>query len=143
MKVFPKPRGFSNSKLSDFFNICIRVNDPVAANSGSFPYNTWTILETGQRTYNFSSTCNLNIDDFEGLNSISVYPNPVSNTLNFNNPNRIKLDQAKVYNMEGRLVKSFLDVKENINLEDLVSGVYFIIIKNKQQEALSLKVIKQ
>jgi hypothetical protein len=140
---FPKPRGFSNSKLSDFFNICIRVNDPVAANSGSFPYNTWTILETGQRTYNFSSTCNLNIDDFESLNSISVYPNPVSNTLNFNNPNRIKLDQAKVYNMEGRLVKSFLDVKENINLEDLVSGVYFIIIKNKQQEALSLKVIKQ
>lgn len=133
--------GFPRSEND--WNVCVGVNDPAAASSGSFPYNTWTILDGGPRTYNFSSTCNLNIDDFESLNSISVYPNPVSNTLNFNNPNQIELDQAQVYSMEGRLVKSFLNLKENIDLEDLVSGVYFVTIKNKQQEALSFKVIKQ
>ncbi|AFU68998.1 cell surface protein with Por secretion system C-terminal sorting domain [Psychroflexus torquis ATCC 700755] len=123
-------------------DVCVKVLNVDDAINNNPPYDTWNII-TDNRSYNFSSTCNLNIDDFESLNSISVYPNPVSNTLNFNNPNQIELDQALVYTMEGRLVKSFNDVKENIDLEDLVSGVYFVTIKNKQQEALTFKVIKQ
>jgi hypothetical protein len=133
--------GFPRSEND--WNVCVGVKDPAAASSGSFPYNTWTILAGGVRTFSFSTTCSLGADDFESLNSISVYPNPVSNTLNFNNPNQIELDKAQVYSMEGRLVKSYLDLKENIDLEDLVSGVYFVTIKNKQQEALTFKVIKQ
>jgi hypothetical protein len=105
-------------RFENDWNVCLGINDPEAGNFGSFLHNIWTILESRLRTYNFSSTCNLDADDFESLNSISAYPDLVSKTLNFDNFNQIELDQTKVYNMEGRLVKSFLDIKENIDLED-------------------------
>ncbi|MBZ9652359.1 T9SS type A sorting domain-containing protein [Psychroflexus montanilacus] len=123
--------------------VCIGVNDPDAASSGSFPYDTWNILAGGVRTFSFSATCNLSAEDFESMNEVSIFPNPIQDVLHFINPNKIKIEQIEVYSISGKLVKSFKEVGGNIYLENLTSGVYFVNLISQDQKAKSYKIIKQ
>ena len=114
-------------------NFCIQVADPEAASNNEAPYNTWSIYnEDFYTTYSFAENCNLSNADYENLNSISVYPNPVQRELNFDNSTQIDLDEVEVFNMEGKLVKAFSDVDNQINLESLDQGVYFIKVKSEK-----------
>jgi hypothetical protein len=131
------PRGQNES------SVCIGVNDPDAASSGSFPYNTWTILAGGVRTFSFSATCNLNTEDFESMNEISIFPNPIQDVLYFINPDKIKIEQIKLYSTSGELVKSFNEVGDNLYLGNLSSGVYVVNLISLDQEAKSFKIVKQ
>uniref|UniRef100_UPI001300B8C8 T9SS type A sorting domain-containing protein n=1 Tax=Psychroflexus aestuariivivens TaxID=1795040 RepID=UPI001300B8C8 len=113
-------------------NFCIQVSDPEAASNNEAPYNTWSIYhEDFYTNYSFTSNCNLNTEDFQNLNSISVYPNPVQSELNFENPKQINLDEVQIFNMKGQLVKSFTNIKNSINLDNLNQGVYFVKVKSE------------
>lgn len=46
----------------------------------------------------------------------------------FENPNQIQLNKVKVYDMQGRLVSSFVNVEESVCLSELKSGIYFVKI---------------
>lgn len=130
------------------FPICINVNDAQAANANAFPYNTWNVISQplDQNGYayvpvNFSSTCTLSTTDFENINSISVYPNPVKDKLWFDNPNQIKIDKAEIYNVSGQMIKSFDAVNDFIDIESLNAGVYFLKVYN-EISATTFKVLK-
>lgn len=91
-----------------------------------------------------SWTCytDLSTDDFT-LSNVSIYPNPVKNTLNIKlqNPKDTQID---IYNILGKKVLSNTINKTNntINTEQLSSGLY--IIRIQQDEAvLSKKLIKR
>jgi len=120
--------------------ICIEVNDPQAATNNQPPYNTWNIIYNEFTTsIGFGENCTLSIANYENFNSISVYPNPVKDVLWIENPNQIQLKSVNVFTMQGKLVKTFADVKDNLSLSELKSGLYFV----KINDSTSFKIVKQ
>jgi hypothetical protein len=131
------------------FPICINVNDAEAAIANTFPYNTWTVIsqpldENGYAyvPVNFSSTCNLSINNFENLSAVSVYPNPVKDKLWLDNPNQIKINKIEIYDISGQMVNSYSGIGKFFEVESLEAGVYFVRITNKQSNK-TFKVLKK
>ena len=124
-------------------NICIEVSDPQAATNNNPPYDTWNIsINSLQTSYFFNSNCVLSIDDFRNLNSLSVYPNPVQDKLNIQNPQQISLDKVDVFDMTGKKVKSFSSFSEPINIESLEQGIYFVKVMSESRTR-TFKVMKR
>ena len=120
------------------YTVCINVSDAQAALSNQYPYNTWNIMSPAPdvngyvwRDYEFSSNCNLSTSDFDLQTKIDVYPNPVKDKLRFENPNQINIDKAEVYDISGQKIKTFSSVDDFINLENLGSGIYFVMIHHQ------------
>jgi hypothetical protein len=123
-------------------HICIEVADPQAATNNQFPYNTWNIVINDLKmTYGFDDTCTLSITDFENINSISAYPNPVQDKLWLENPNQIEIDKAEIYNISGKLISSYSSVKEFIDVQALNAGVYFVKVYGENSSS-TFKVLK-
>ena len=88
--------------------------------------NTWDPA-TG---YNdLSQTVSLNIlglEDYTDKNKFSIYPNPASNFITFSLKNA-QSTQIEIYNISGQLVKKdAITNNQQLNIEKLSSGVYFI-----------------
>ena len=116
------------------YQICIEVDDPQAATNNDPPYDTWNInVNSTTTTYFFGANCVLSVDEHEALNTLSVYPNPVQDKLNIENPQEINLDEAGIFDMTGKKVKSFSSFDEAINIERLEQGVYFLKVVNKNK----------
>lgn len=108
-------------------HICIEVDDPQSASNNQPPYNTWNIIIFDQTTtYGFDSTCNLSINAYQDLNSISIYPNPVKDNLTIDNPKRLPISEIKLYNTNGKLIKTFTTTQNIIDLAGFNKGMYFI-----------------
>ncbi|SHL08072.1 T9SS type A sorting domain-containing protein [Chryseobacterium polytrichastri] len=73
-------------------------------------------------------------------NKVSIYPNPAKDIINISSQQ--KLDQIKIYNTSGVLVKSASDLKNKsaISISDLPAGIYLLQINNETQ---SFKLIKE
>jgi len=74
----------------------------------------------------------LAVNDFERAN-FSIYPNPVSDVANFRFDNDLQIEQAKIYGIDGSLVKIFSEKQlstNSVNISELMSGVYFIQFKS-------------
>ena len=74
----------------------------------------------------------LAVNDFERAN-FSIYPNPVSDVVNFRFDNGLQIEQAKIYAIDGSLVKTFSEKQlsaNSVNVSELMSGVYFIQLKS-------------
>ncbi len=87
---------------------------------------------------NTLSTESNNID-----NQVVLYPNPIINTLNIQaNTSLIK---AEIYNINGALLNSInISKKNNINLHNLATGLYFIKLIDYNNEVLTTqKIIKK
>jgi Leucine-rich repeat (LRR) protein len=68
-------------------------------------------------------------------NKIYIYPNPVKDILTIEN-GKLKVENAKIYDMNGKLVKTFTE--NSVNVSDLQKGNYILNIDNQ-----SFKFIKQ
>jgi hypothetical protein len=130
------------------FPVCINVNDAQAANANAFPYNTWNVitqpLDSNGYAYvpvNFSSTCTLSTTDFENINSISIYPNPVQDKLWLENPNQIEIDKAEIYTISGQKIKTFSNVNGYLDVDFLTSGVYLAKVYGENSSS-TFKVLK-
>jgi hypothetical protein len=124
-------------------HICIEVADPQAANTNQFPYNTWNIIVNDfTTTYGFDDTCTLSVNDFDQLNSISVYPNPVQDILTIDNPGQINIEKIEIYSITGQKLKTFYDIENSIELNELSQGPYFLNVINGRKSK-KIKVIKE
>ena len=81
----------------------------------------------------------LSVDDFE-LNAIEMYPNPTNGILNFDNNNGIK--NIQISNVTGQMVQEVRD-QQNINIQSLTPGVYFVKVELSNNQILVRKVIKK
>ncbi|PZD78057.1 BspA family leucine-rich repeat surface protein [Mesonia sp. K7] len=61
-------------------------------------------------------------------NQIVIYPNPTQSVLNIEAGNTQQIEEIKIYNLHGLEIQSLKGNQEQINLERLSSGVYFIQI---------------
>lgn len=74
-------------------------------------------------------------------NKIEVYPNPVNENL-FLAGDLQGFDEVKIYNMEGRLVKTQNAVDAKMNLQDLPAGNYILQLSGKNKNAQSIRIMK-
>ncbi|KGO91578.1 T9SS type A sorting domain-containing protein [Flavobacterium subsaxonicum] len=98
---------------------------------------TWSIWSQ----VSFTTTDQLSVPDAV-FNSLSVYPNPVANTLTLSNATAI--DTAEVYTLTGQLVLSqkLNSNSGNVTVEGLASGVYFLKAYAGNQTK-TIKILKQ
>ena len=77
---------------------------------------------------------------------VTIYPNPASNTVNIINPKQLKLNEAVIYDVAGRVVKvidlTTITDTEAINISTLENAVYVIQIKGENGEMVK-KLIKK
>ena len=83
----------------------------------------------------------LTADSFENSN-FNYYPNPVKNILNLDNNQ--KITQVSIFNFLGQevLAKSLNSTNANLDLSNLVKGVYLVKVLANQQ-IKTFKVIKE
>jgi len=82
------------------------------------------------------------VDPKSNLNDVSMYPNPATDVLFFNN---LSADfEVSIYDITGSLVKraSINGANSSINIESLKSGMYFVrFVDTKTSERISKKLI--
>lgn len=74
-------------------------------------------------------------------NTISIYPNPAANFLNVISSNTFDPIKYLIYDVAGKIKIS--TKTSNINIQNLSSGIYIIVIENSTGEKLNKKFIKQ
>jgi len=127
--------------------------------------NTLTITEAAPGTATVTVTADDGVsgtvsDDFEvvvndlvtgiedELNITGMYPNPVEDNLTIIIGNELSISDVKVYNLNGKLVKSIVPANKygtiTISLEELQQGVYFVSVNDSRSgKVLTKRVIKQ
>jgi hypothetical protein len=86
------------------------------------------------------SAATLPVDKFELSNaSIVAYPNPVINS--FQIDSSLDIENVKLYNINGRLVKTF-KANTNYDISNLAKGIYIVDIKT-QKGLKTLRILKE
>jgi thermitase len=87
------------------------------------------------------------ISSNEEVNStfkFSISPNPASEFIRIDTDNQT-IDQLSIYSMDGKLIRQLtnLNKNENINIQDLSSGIYLIEIQIGEQHMSQKLIIKE
>ncbi|MFD2563178.1 ELWxxDGT repeat protein [Aquimarina rubra] len=100
---------------------CIEVDNETDANSESGAYSSW--LKDGSAIY--SENCaTLSVDENVSQN-IDLYPNPANNYFVIKN-NTADTLKVEIFDLNGRIIKSFEEYKESYNISELPSGLYLL-----------------
>jgi chitodextrinase len=121
-----------------------RMRVTMKYNSAASPCETFNYGEVEDYSVNITNTQNYNITEFadaeqlsneEVTESIKVYPNPASNTLNLRINEGTRKGVVDIYTAQGSLVKSVSingDFK-SVDVSELPSGVYFIKVPDARE----------
>ncbi|MDO4729162.1 MAG: T9SS type A sorting domain-containing protein [Bacteroidota bacterium] len=107
-------------------NVCIVVDNPMAAYNNEYPYSEWVIFHTNM-SYSFGDSfenCSLSTEVFEA-NTINIFPNPVNDLLYIESS--IPIQKATLYDFLGRMILE----EENTNtlsVRHLTAGNYLLKI---------------
>lgn len=86
----------------------------------------------------------LSVDENLLANSFSIYPNPTSGSVYFNNLNNINLQKVEIYTIDGKKVKidNNVIIKNSIEIKSLKSGLYFMNIDSDKGSITKKLIIK-
>ena len=73
-------------------------------------------------------------------NSLSIFPNPAKEVLNITSDKAIS--QIDVYDVNGKMVKSFTSVGSTLNIKDLATGVYMLNVTT-EDGVIVKKIVKE
>ncbi|WP_051890869.1 BspA family leucine-rich repeat surface protein [Chryseobacterium sp. JM1] len=104
----------------------------LSARNNLINFKNWTITND---TYN--PECNVLTTSEVKKNNLSIYPNPVKNTLFFTED----VSDIEIYTLEGRLLKNNLTGKQ-ADVSALPKGVYLLKATDKAQNTVHKKFIK-
>lgn len=74
------------------------------------------------------------------VNDVSIYPNPTADFIRFRINSKMKLSEAEVYDLSGKLILIQKIQQETIDLQKLGKGIYFL--KFKDSTIKPIKIIK-
>jgi len=74
--------------------------------------------------------------------NFSLYPNPAKNILNIQSDFNLVMKSAQIYDLTGRLVLNVNPNNNAINVENLVSGTYLLLLMDETGKSYSQKFIK-
>ncbi|MEE1301699.1 MAG: T9SS type A sorting domain-containing protein, partial [Bacteroidales bacterium] len=83
----------------------------------------------------------VSLDDVQIENNITLFPNPVNNTLFIDAANQ-EYELQCLTDLSGRRIMDLQGKKDKVNISNLKSGVYFLQMK-VNSKILNLRVIKQ
>ncbi|MDX1447348.1 T9SS type A sorting domain-containing protein, partial [Lishizhenia sp.] len=142
---------------SDVLTNCYSDDQPYAVSDAlfystpsSFSNNSFSLsTTTGQfmvsnREMNLDDHCvyYLSAVDEETLNaSVSLYPNPVSNSLQYSTD--YKILELRILNALGQEQRSEIGVYQTINVEALQTGVYFLQLKLETGDWVTKRFVKE
>ncbi|MFL9833578.1 T9SS type A sorting domain-containing protein [Chryseobacterium terrae] len=75
------------------------------------------------------------------LNDFKIYPNPFTDIITISETDDIQ--NLKITDVSGRLIKTIEKASSKINLNDLKPGIYFITFKQKDGKSQTIKAIKE
>ncbi|SEH85483.1 Por secretion system C-terminal sorting domain-containing protein, partial [Paenimyroides aquimaris] len=121
------------------YNVCIEVDDYVAATNGTAPYDKWAIYNAYKHF--FSDNCVLSVEKFVNEN-FKIYPNPAANyvTIEQKETNGVTLQAVQILDSSGKWVRSVKDHFNHIDVSALSKGMYLFVIQtdkgNKTEKIL-------
>ncbi|AWG20088.1 hypothetical protein FFWV33_00415 [Flavobacterium faecale] len=84
----------------------------------------------------------LGLKDFAANSPVRIYPNPVNNLLNVQIENKLVIDKITITNALGKIIIEQKEAANQINVENLASGLYFIEVVSGN-EKMQQKFIKK
>ncbi|MCH8533986.1 MAG: T9SS type A sorting domain-containing protein [Flavobacteriaceae bacterium] len=80
----------------------------------------------------------------EEFTNTSLYPNPASTTFQINYPQEIGTSDLKIYDLQGKLMHHEANYQQQeINVQDLASGIYFVELRGENGQQWKKKLIKE
>ena len=79
-------------------------------------------------------------------NSISIYPNPSTDYINFSGLDNFEISEVTIFNQLGQISKriEFISNKSNsVDVSDLSTGLYFVEITSSDNQKINLNFIKK
>ncbi|MCX6182394.1 MAG: expansin EXLX1 family cellulose-binding protein [Bacteroidetes bacterium] len=127
--------GLTQVRITDIFGQQLIV-DNVEVASG--------IVKTFQGTSNFTPCLSTDIANYEAVRNVSIYPNPASEGVVFDDMQGIKM--ISIYNLMGDLVYEESQPggasRVNLSLLNLSSGSYIVKLSNGSEVVYTNKLIK-
>jgi hypothetical protein len=88
----------------------------------------------------------LGVNDNELNNAISMYPNPTAQQFTLTNSSNIELDNAEIYDLNGKLIQRIdlrnMNSEQLIDVSTLAAGVYAVRISGEQASVVK-RLIKE
>jgi Leucine-rich repeat (LRR) protein len=100
---------------------CINVDNETDATNGSGNYLNW---QKPAATLYSENCAALSVEEIEDINTFSIYPNPSKNQFQIETNQTI--DKVNIYNIQGKLVKTYNSDQSNYNISSLDSGLYIL-----------------
>lgn len=113
-----------NIDIRDVLGIDLQENDLLITNSG----DSATLLVT--------TSINELTDE-----QIDVHPNPFNHLIRINNKDDLKIENLTIHDVYGKVVFSSTKPEEELDLSDLITGIYFLSIQT-DQGIYSKKIVK-
>ncbi|MDQ0592711.1 hypothetical protein QFZ37_001080 [Chryseobacterium ginsenosidimutans] len=104
--------------------------------SNNFSFNVLSIDDI-----NINEVANLATIEASSKDNIKVYPIPFSENINISDVTNVK--SISIMNISGEILKTFNKQTTMLDLKDLISGVYMVVITMKDGSKQSVKVIKK
>ena len=119
------------------------VNKLLTATNYSFNTNNSSYQISNRTTYNYSESIVLSTEIPEFLEtSLTLFPNPATSVLNLDFLSSDTVDKIIIMDLTGRVVKQQYTGLNQINIDDLVSGLY-IIEASSGNKKTQIKFIKK
>ncbi len=150
------PDYFANGEATATDNctdpVVITTQDPAAGTLLSD--GVYTVTITAEDDYGNLSTCDfeltiesiLGAQDNELNNAIAIFPNPANDQFTISNSSNIVLDNAMIYDINGKLVSQInlqdMQSEKVVNIADYATGVYMVYITGEQSSVVK-RLIKE
>jgi len=97
--------------------------------------------DTAVVTVAVNSGCDYNVGLIELENYINLYPNPTHDLLNIEISNEVNVTSILIEDLNGKIIHSYTNASGEINLSDLMNGIYIVRIHTDLGEYIS-RIIK-
>ena len=127
--------------LTHYLGESIRVGIYV----GNAPITVADYLFTDDWTIgSYATLSNIEFSSIE--NSISIFPNPSTDYINFSGLSDFEISEVTIFNQLGQISKKIdfkLNKSSSVNVSDLSAGLYFVEIKNSDNQKATLNFMKK
>ncbi|WP_420571557.1 zinc-dependent metalloprotease [Kordia sp.] len=124
---------------NDLFNNTFTNNNYPGGGS----YNDATSFYRNVKIYENTVLSTIEFADLDAR--ITMYPNPAQDEISIVSSEGIVLDNVSIFDINGKVIKTVAlknQVQNNIIINDLASGVYFVNIQSNKGEIATKKLIK-
>ncbi|MVO08881.1 T9SS type A sorting domain-containing protein [Flavobacterium sp. TP390] len=132
--------GNNQNMTNDNFRVYLNPNlTCIQVDNEAYSTTNWLNKDA---TASYSTTCALKANDFDLSEQITVYPNPVKNSVYVKLNTQETISKIQVVTLDGRVV-ACIENKTSIAIDTVNSGVYLLKITTKEGKTAIQKIIKE